>query len=604
MSELPNMDTSKAQTSAADVGEGVDALNRLAWELRHTDPKRALEQAQVAYAEATAASYRRGEAYSLLTLAFCHLRLADPATALEQARAGLSLFETLAEPEGKRRALNLLGIIYGESDNLTGALETFLATQRLCEELGDQAGEADALNNTGVACLYLGDYTGALEYYSRSFVLYEQLGSKPGQGRTLLNIGVVHYELGHFESALGYLLRSLEIEERLEDKHTFALVLENLGRTYLKLGKYQEALSYIQKSLSLMETLGDQLGSSYARDDLGLLYQEFRQEAQAHRCWTESLEAKEALGDKKGAAETALHLGRLYLAGGHLHNPGKALEVLQAGFANALAADAKVEVYRCHQALAEVYRQQGDFPEAYRHLEHYANVRSAVFNTGSDLRFQSLRVRSEVEQAEREREIYRLRNVELANALGELRELTVSLQRADEEKSRLLKQLEVQAQRDALTGLYNRRYFDLQLEQEFSRATRFDRTLSVVMCDIDNFKSVNDNFSHQVGDDVLRRVADILTASLRKVDTLARYGGEEFVMLFPETSAHEAAQVCERMRRAVERYPWAELYTCLEVTVSIGVADDLSVVNHEKLIYHADRKLYEAKRSGKNQIKF
>ena len=582
----------------------IDVLNRLAWELRHTDPKRALEQAQAAHTEATAAGYSCGKAYSLLTLAFCHLRLADPATALEQALTGLSLFETLEEPEGKRRALNLLGIIYGESDNLTGALETFLSIQRLCEELGDHAGEADALNNTGVACLYLGDYTGALEFHSRSLALYEQLGSKPGQGKTLLNIGVVHYELGHFEAALGYLLKSLSIEEGVGEKHTYALVLGNLGRTYLKLGQHEEALSYIQKSLSLMETLGDRLGGSYARDNLGLAYQEFGQEAEAHRCWAASLETKKALGDKKGVAETALHLGRLYLSGGALHSPERALEVLQAGLLSAESADAKVEAYLCHQALAEVYRQQGEFSKAYGHLEHYANVKSAVFNTDSDLRFQSLRVRSEIEQAEREREIFRLKNVELANALSELHELTASLQRADEEKSQLLKQLEVQAQRDALTGLYNRRYFDMQLEQEFSRATRFERTLSVVMCDIDNFKGVNDTFSHQVGDDVLRRVADILTANLRKVDTLARYGGEEFVMLLPETSVEEAARVCERMRRSVERYPWGDLYPDLNVTVSIGISDDLTVTNHEKLIYHADRKLYQAKHSGKNQVSF
>lgn len=598
------MDAPKASPPSADFESQIDALNRLAWELRHTDPKRALEEAHTAHTEATAAGYSCGEAYSLLTLAFCHLRLADPATALEQALKGLSLFETLGEPEGKRRALNLLGIIYGESDNLTGALETFLSIQRLCEELGDAAGEADALNNTGVACLYLGDYTGALEFHSRSLALYERLGSLPGQGKTHLNIGVVHYELGHFEAALGYLLKSLGIEERLEEKHTYALVSGNLGRTYLKLGRHEEALSYIQKSLSLMEALGDRLGSSYARDNLGLAYQEFGQGAEAHRCWTASLETKEALGDKKGAAETALHLGRLYLSGGALHSPERALEVLQVGLSSAQDADAKVEAYMCHQALAEVYRQQGKFSEAYEHLEQYASVKSVVFNTDSDLRFQSLRVRSEIEQAEREREIFRLKNVELANALSELHELTTSLQRADEEKSQLLKQLEVQAQRDALTGLYNRRYFDMQLEQEFSRATRFERTLSVVMCDIDNFKSVNDTYSHQVGDDVLRRVADILTASLRKVDTLARYGGEEFVMLLPETSVEEAARVCERMRSSVEHYPWAELYPCMEVTVSIGISDDLTVTNHEKLIYYADKKQYQAKRSGKNRVRF
>ena len=211
-------------------------------------------------------------------------------------------------------------------------------------------------------------------------------------------------------------------------------------------------------------------------------------------------------------------------------------------------------------------------------------------------------MRFEVEQTVKEKEIYRLKNVELAEAVGKLRELTASLQKADEDKTALLARLEVQAREDGLTGVYNRRYFDAKLEEEFERAARYNAPMSVMICDIDNFKRVNDDFSHQVGDEVLRRVAGIFKARVRGVDTVARYGGEEFVILFPQTPLKEAAEVSERIREAVAAAPWHEVAPGLRVTISAGMSDDLSVSNHEKLVGLADAKLYQAKRSGKNRV--
>ena len=129
------------------------------------------------------------------------------------------------------------------------------------------------------------------------------------------------------------------------------------------------------------------------------------------------------------------------------------------------------------------------------------------------------------------------------------------------------------AHRDALTRLYNRRYLNRALREEVSRARRYAHPLSVALCDVDEFKRVNDRFSHGVGDRVLQEVARILECSVRGVDTVARYGGEEFVFIFPETDAAQARTACEKIRQEVARYPWAQLHPDLRVTVSIGVAD-------------------------------
>ena len=163
-------------------------------------------------------------------------------------------------------------------------------------------------------------------------------------------------------------------------------------------------------------------------------------------------------------------------------------------------------------------------------------------------------------------------------------------------------QLERQANEDSLTGLHNRRYFDARLTQAFDQARRLGKSLSVVLCDLDDFKEINDCFSHSLGDRVLVTVAALFRGHLRSADTVARYGGEEFVFLLPETTAVEAAIVSEKLRHAVAVLPWHTLAAELSVTASLGISDDLTVDSHH-LLRSADLKLYEAKHRGKNQVR-
>ena len=205
--------------------------------------------------------------------------------------------------------------------------------------------------------------------------------------------------------------------------------------------------------------------------------------------------------------------------------------------------------------------------------------------------------RSQLEQrvAERTRE--------LTAKQGESSALAESLRTTVREKEKLALRLQRQTLEDDLTGLYNRRYLDDQLAKEVNRAQRYKRQLAVVMADIDHFKVVNDKFSHLVGDDVLRHIANILRAQCRSIDTIARYGGEEFLLCFPETSRDNAAAVCEKIRQQVEFYLWEKIQPELKVTISFGVA---AAPPHpydvDTLIAAADEKLYEAKHSGRNRV--
>ena len=159
--------------------------------------------------------------------------------------------------------------------------------------------------------------------------------------------------------------------------------------------------------------------------------------------------------------------------------------------------------------------------------------------------------------------------------------------------------------RDPLTGLYNRRYFIEKLEGEFERATRYDRPLSVLMADIDDFKSVNDNHGHDAGDFVLKKIAGVLKAKTRKTDIQVRYGGEEFIVLLPEINLDGAIQAGIKLRHEIKKLVFDAFSTVFSITLSIGVASYLEkrYLTSEEMLKDADRALYTAKRNGKDCVR-
>jgi diguanylate cyclase (GGDEF)-like protein len=159
------------------------------------------------------------------------------------------------------------------------------------------------------------------------------------------------------------------------------------------------------------------------------------------------------------------------------------------------------------------------------------------------------------------------------------------------------------ATRDSLTHLYNRRFFMESFEIETSRALRTKGMLGVLMIDIDNFKSINDQYGHATGDIVLQKVARACADAVRPYDIPARLGGEEFVVLLPGVGLKVACDVAERLRVAVENLSiLTDSDTAINVTISLGVSIlNTDTPNHKSLLDRADQALYSAKHAGKNR---
>jgi diguanylate cyclase (GGDEF)-like protein len=173
-------------------------------------------------------------------------------------------------------------------------------------------------------------------------------------------------------------------------------------------------------------------------------------------------------------------------------------------------------------------------------------------------------------------------------------------------------QLEKLSVTDGLTGLFNHRHFQERLHEEFRRGQRYSDSVSLMMLDLDHFKSINDAYGHPFGDIVLKGTAELLTHSVRDPDICARYGGEEFAVILPKTHLAGALSVAERIWRelGLQRYPLEEIDPetrkprHLSVTASIGIAffPSKDITSAEELVKHADDALYRAKREGRNTI--
>jgi len=226
-------------------------------------------------------------------------------------------------------------------------------------------------------------------------------------------------------------------------------------------------------------------------------------------------------------------------------------------------------------------------------LENAGSITAMKMNIEAHLDFLNKSVaayvRSQREQMKRAEETLGALNMQL----GELRKETTVLKQSVEEE-------QVKSLTDALTAIANRRAYEERLETEISRWQRHGGHLSLMVFDLDHFKSINDSYGHIVGDKVLRGLTATFQRSIRRTDFLARYGGEEFVLILPETSLDETMVIADKLRAEVEQCVFKYQGEVVPVTVSIGVAELREGDTRESLFERADRALYLAKKSGRN----
>lgn len=212
------------------------------------------------------------------------------------------------------------------------------------------------------------------------------------------------------------------------------------------------------------------------------------------------------------------------------------------------------------------------------------------------------RVTGVIAAQSRKENAYSGRNLETMKALASYIAIALNNAQQSEELRAKAKDLELASRTDALTGLNNRRRVMEKLNEEAVRFQRNQRPFSVIICDVDHFKKVNDTYGHDCGDAVLKALADLLGWHIRKQDCLARWGGEEFLLLLPETNATGAAVLAEKLRRRVAEFEFTYAGATIPLTMTFGVAEFIRDYGVDACIVGADSALYKGKADGRNRV--
>lgn len=577
----------------------IDQLNTYTWEMVDRDARQALDCSRTAREEAEKLGYRRGLASALRNSGECHWVLLDFVSALRDFFEALPLVRELDDTPAEANLLNSIGKIHFRLNDYPAALDYYTQSLHLRQQIGDRRGEAGSLNNIGLVYFDMGRHLDAHRYYSQGLVIHEEIGNKAGAAIALNNLGLVQEMLEDLPSALECHRRSLEIKQQLGNLSGVCVSLNNMGHVSRRMGEYTRALDYNRQSLELARQTGHRYDEAQAWINIGESQQALGDLEQAMLCCEQGLEILRGSGDAFTQVETLLDIGD--------NCARRGLTEQAVGYLNqALALSESLRSYdmisRVHKALSALYEAQNDLIRALGHYKHYHEAQARLFTEEFDHRKRILQIQAEIDRVRHEAEIHRLKHIELAKAYRDL-------QQADEQKTALLTTLQLQTQElerltweDNLTGVSNRRHLDQMVRLECERARRFDHDLTVAMIDIDDFKRINDRFSHPIGDAVLRRVAQILRNGCRLVDVVGRYGGEEFMLLLIETGLVNSLRQCERLRAAIQDEDWERLAPGLTVTVSIGVADNREAVEPDTMIALSDARLYHAKANGKNQV--
>ena len=171
------------------------------------------------------------------------------------------------------------------------------------------------------------------------------------------------------------------------------------------------------------------------------------------------------------------------------------------------------------------------------------------------------------------------------------------LSREIKDRKKKQKELEILATTDSLTELYNRRKFNEVLNYEIKKIKRHSIDLSIIFCDIDKFKNINDTYGHDIGDQVLKSFASILKSSLRESDVIARWGGEEFIILITNETPQSTIDIVEKVRKEIESYKFTKIDT---ITASFGISYLKENDTEDDILIRADKALYDAKSKGRN----
>jgi diguanylate cyclase (GGDEF)-like protein len=423
-------------------------------------------------------------------------------------------------------------------------------------EGGPIAHRARALAEVGTLEIQCGEHASGIERLLEAVALHGELDATDDLAADLNRIGIAFYSCGDLDDAAHAYRRALALVDSDGQPLVAAGTRNNLAKVLTAKGEHEAALDHLRAARAAFADAGELRGLGMTFHNAAVVAEELGEPARAEEHLHTSIGHYDEAGHVHGACEARTRLARLRARAGATE---EALTLLVHAHDAAEGMGASDECLHAASALADVHEQRGEHAAALRWLRHARQVELARHDEDADHRLRALQVRFQLDRLERD-------------------SIT-----------------------DPLTGLVNRRGLEARLTQ--LDAPGQDRELAVLLFDLDDFKQVNDRFTHSVGDEVLRAVGDLLLDGTRPSDLCVRFGGEEFVVVLPGCDLDQATGIAEELREAIRSHPWAAIADGLAVTSSVGVAVRSQVRDTSALLLAADRAMYVAKHEGKDQVR-
>ena len=381
--------------TATEAKERIDLMNTLALELRFCDLERSISLSEQAIELATQSEVQ-GQAYR----------------------------------GGRARSLHNLGVFYTQQGQYEKAINILSKALLMCELAGDRKHIAEVLSSCGRVYIYLSDYPNALDYHMRALEIARDVEAKDVEATSLNNLGYLYITLSDWSKALVYLEQSLALAQKLDNAREQADALANAGNCYFQLGDFAHAVQCGRESLRLYQSIGERQGEAQVLNNLGVIHQANNELESALENFRTAIQISEEIGNRFEVVRVLRSVSDLQIRN---ENYDQALESLNQALAIAEEIQSRQEQYHCHQALASLYRQIGDFASALTHYEAYHNIKESIFSVDADRRMRNLEVLYHSETTRREAETYQVKNIALQQEITERMQALQALKSANEQ---------------------------------------------------------------------------------------------------------------------------------------------------------------------------
>lgn len=487
-----------------------------------------------------------------------------------------------------------------DQDKYPMAVELGKALLEKSRRLGDEASEKKALEVLALASYYLVDYISALTYIIQFSKMIKKDDDVKETIRVYSAFAIIYTRQGNYVEAKKLFEKASRLAYDNDLNLQQAKIEINFGFFYNTAGEFAKAISHLEKAIAhseynhfteLIPIIYGNLALSYIRTG--------RIQKAKHTLDQFFLLLK---NDKSGiaTAEAYMYRGEVHSIEGNYED---AVTLIKASMLISVKNSYIKELAEATRMLSETYVKLGDYKNAYDQIIDYMPLKETLFKKAKEGALVELKMQYELNKKEVEADALRLQNAVLEEQNGKIQEQKREMERLNRVLGRQNDDLHQAAIEDYLTGVYNRRYFTLKMQEEYSIAKEHQRNIACIVFDIDKFKSINDTYGHLAGDEIIKHISNICEESLDTDSIIGRFGGDEFMILMVDADIDEAQSKAEELIENIRLEPLVIDKKSVSVTISLGVSDNhfLNPRTTDEMIHIADKGLYIAKEQGRNR---